>query len=374
MDTPTLTTDRLRLRPVADDDRGALYALQSDAHVLRYWDDPPWTDPARAAQFVEACRRMADEGSGVRLAIERPADGTFIGWCALSGYDSVHRSARLTVCLAEASWGQGYAVEALAALLDWAFDTLDLNRVQAEADTRNTACGRVLDRLGFTREGTLREDCVVDGVVSDSWVFGLLRGDRTPSATTSHPQEPTPFTDKPTLVGSLVTLRPIRAEDADTLDRIIREDDEIAVLTGSVHDSTAPAVNPPLEELRAIYGRWAVADDRLVLAVVDNADGSLVGEVVLNDWDPGNRSCGFRTFVGAAGRGRGLGTEATRLVVEHGLGPMGLHRIQLEVYDINPRARRVYEKVGFVHEGTGREALLLDGRWVDVHHMAVLAP
>lgn len=183
----------------------------------------------------------------------------------------------------------------------------------------------------------------------------------------------TPFSDKPTLVGTLVTLRPVRAEDADVLDRIIREDDEIAVLTGSVHDSTAPVTGPPLEELREIYGSWASAEDRLVLAVLDNADGSVVGEVVLNDWDPGNQSCGFRTFLGSAGRGRGLGTEATRLVVEHGLGPMGLHRIQLEVYDINPRARHVYEKVGFVHEGTGREALLLDGRWVDVHFMAVLA-
>ena len=52
---------------------------------------------------------------------------------------------------------------------------------------------------------------------------------------------------------------------------------------------------------------------------------------------------------------------------------MGLHRISLEVYDFNPRARRVYEKAGFVHEGTGREALLFDGNWIDVHHMAVVA-
>lgn len=49
--------------------------------------------------------------------------------------------------------------------------------MQAEADTRNVACGRVLEKLGFVREGTLREDCVVNGVVSDSWVYGLLRRD-----------------------------------------------------------------------------------------------------------------------------------------------------------------------------------------------------
>jgi RimJ/RimL family protein N-acetyltransferase len=59
--------------------------------------------------------------------------------------------------------------------MQWAFDTLDLNRVQAETHTRNAASAHVLEKLGFQREGTLREDCVVNGEVSDSWVYGLLR-------------------------------------------------------------------------------------------------------------------------------------------------------------------------------------------------------
>jgi RimJ/RimL family protein N-acetyltransferase len=90
------------------------------------------------------------------------------------------RSAALGYCLAEAAWGHGYATEAAAAVLTWAFATLDLNRVQAETDTRNAASARVLEKLGFVHEGTLREDCIVNGVVSDSWVFGLLRRDWTP--------------------------------------------------------------------------------------------------------------------------------------------------------------------------------------------------
>ncbi len=86
-----------------------------------------------------------------------------------------YRSASLGYCFAEAAWGHGYATEAAHALLRWAFDTLDLNRVQAETDTRNVASARVLEKLGFVREGTLREDCVVNGEVSDSWVYGLIR-------------------------------------------------------------------------------------------------------------------------------------------------------------------------------------------------------
>ena len=180
--TPTLQTDRLRLRPFAETDADALFALHSDARVLRYWDAPPWSEPARAERFLAACRQMADDGTGARVAIDRLSDGAFIGWCGLTRWNPDYRSAALGYCYGEAAWGHGYATEAAGALLQWAFDTLDLNRVQAETDTRNLASARVLEKLGFVHEGTLREDCVVNGEVSDSWVFGLLRREWRPSA------------------------------------------------------------------------------------------------------------------------------------------------------------------------------------------------
>ncbi|MEU6765735.1 GNAT family protein [Streptomyces sp. NPDC046853] len=173
--TPTLHTARLRLRPFADADANALYPLHSSPHVMRFWDSPPWTEQARAEQFIARCRKLADEGTGARVAIDRASDGAFVGWCALTRWDPDFRSASLGYCLDDATWGQGYATEAAHALLRWAFDTLDLNRVQAEADTRNVASARVLEKVGFVREGTLREECIVNGEVSDTWVFGLLR-------------------------------------------------------------------------------------------------------------------------------------------------------------------------------------------------------
>jgi RimJ/RimL family protein N-acetyltransferase len=175
--TPTLPTARLLLRPFAQADAQALFALQSNARVLRYWDAPPWKERARAERFIASCAQMAQEGTGARLAIERAADRAFIGWCCLVQWNPDHRSARMGYCLDEPAWGQGFATEAAAALLHWAFDSLDLNRVQAETDTRNTASSRVLEKLGFVREGMLREDCIVNGEVSDSWVYGLLRRD-----------------------------------------------------------------------------------------------------------------------------------------------------------------------------------------------------
>ena len=175
LSTPTLRTTRLVLRPFSDSDVDALFALHSNPHVLRYWDTPPWTERQRAERFISACREFAETGTGTRLAVERLSDGSFIGWCSLTRWNADYRSAAMGYCYEELSWGQGYATEAARALLVWAFDSLDLNRVQAETDTRNVPSARVLEKLGFVREGTLREDCVVNGEVSDSWVFGLIR-------------------------------------------------------------------------------------------------------------------------------------------------------------------------------------------------------
>ena len=179
--TPTLHTARLRLRPFDDADANDLFALHSSACVLRYWDVPPWSERARSARFITACRQMAERGTGARLAVDRVSGGVFIGWCGLNRWNPDYRSASLGYCFDDAAWGHGYATEAARVLLRWAFGTLDLNRVQAETDTRNVASARVLEKLGFVREGTLREDCVVNGEVSDSWVYGLIRREWRPS-------------------------------------------------------------------------------------------------------------------------------------------------------------------------------------------------
>ena len=95
--------------------------------------------------------------------------------------------------------------------------------------------------------------------------------------------------------------------------------------------------------------------------------------MVLSGLDADNRSCGFRIMLlGERFFGRGLGGEATRLVLRHAFDTVGVNRVELEVYAHNPRARHVYEKAGFVHEGTKRQALRWDGEWVDAHMMAMV--
>lgn len=180
------------------------------------------------------------------------------------------------------------------------------------------------------------------------------------------------FAKKLTLTGELVTLRPAGGSDAAVLASLL-SDPEVLRLTGTVHSSGGPPEpgwTP--RQLEEIYDRWSTADDRIVWVITDNSTGAVVGESVLNELDPGNLSCNFRIWISRA-RDRGLGTEATRLTMRHAFEEQGLNRVELQVFDFNPRARRVYQKVGFVLEGTKRQALLFDGAWVDAHDMAILA-
>ena len=108
--TPTLHTARLRLRPFDDADAHDLFALHSNAHVLRYWDSPPWRDRARAAQFVEKCRQMAADGTGARLAVDRLSDGEFIGWLTVNSWNPDFRSASLGLVTGAAGTGFGFSL------------------------------------------------------------------------------------------------------------------------------------------------------------------------------------------------------------------------------------------------------------------------
>lgn len=181
---------------------------------------------------------------------------------------------------------------------------------------------------------------------------------------------------KPTLTGERVQLRPFAESDLPVMAEILADPDVIR-LTGSAHGTAEieAAATPTVDDkLRDWYLSRADQSDRLDLAVVDKATDMCVGEVVLNDVDADNLSCNFRTLIGPNGRGRGLGTEAARLIIGYGFETIGFHRISLSVFRFNPRARRAYEKVGFRSEGVLRQSFRFDGEWFDDELMAILRP
>ena len=173
----TLQTARLTLRPMAERDTDAVFAMRSDPVVQRYGSHPPWTDRQTAVDYIARNAEAMATGKHAQFAVERREDGVVVGTCTLYALNAQCRSADIGYVLLPSQWGRGYATEANAALLDWGFCQLDLNRVEADIDPRNAASARALERLGFVREGHLRERWIVDGEVSDSWIYGLLGSD-----------------------------------------------------------------------------------------------------------------------------------------------------------------------------------------------------
>jgi RimJ/RimL family protein N-acetyltransferase len=169
-----LHTDRLLLRPLLETDVDALFAIFSDARVMRYWSTPAWTsrEPAREMIAADLAQTSRDN---LRLGIALSESGILLGTCSLFSINSVCRRAEVGYGLGSFAWGHGYMHEALQALLDFGFGELGLNRIEADIDPRNGASARTLERLGFAREGYLRERWIVGGEVSDTALYGLLR-------------------------------------------------------------------------------------------------------------------------------------------------------------------------------------------------------
>ncbi len=174
-----LLTERLVLRPFAEADAPALHAMRSDLDHVCYLPFGAATPADIAATITKRkpLTALGEEGSAVVLAMELAATGEMIGEVLLFDYSAQHRAALHGYALATAHHGKGYVTEAARALLAWGFGTGLLHRVTAKCDTRNAASVRVLERLGFTREGHTREDFNKDGEWSDTYIFGLLESE-----------------------------------------------------------------------------------------------------------------------------------------------------------------------------------------------------
>jgi RimJ/RimL family protein N-acetyltransferase len=174
---PDLPTPRLVLRALGPDDVPALLAIFGDPEVCRYWSRPPLPDlDAAAALQAEVARHFAERTLFQWGIVER-AGGRVVGTCTLAALSPEHRRAEVGYALAREVWGRGYAAEALPALVAFAFTALGLHRLEADVDPRNAPSLRSLERLGFAREGHLRERWFQQGEWQDAALYGLLRAD-----------------------------------------------------------------------------------------------------------------------------------------------------------------------------------------------------
>jgi ribosomal-protein-alanine N-acetyltransferase len=173
---PILATERLRLREITLDDTPQLFAIHSDAEAMKWFGVDPIREPGEAAALIEtfAGWRKAPN-PGTRWGIERASDEVLIGTCGLFGWNRKAQSCAIGFELARAAWGEGFMQEALTAAIGWGFEAMDLNRIGALVHPDNTHSIRLIVRLGFQREGLLREVARWNGRFHDLAQYSLLR-------------------------------------------------------------------------------------------------------------------------------------------------------------------------------------------------------
>ena len=129
------------------------------------------------------------------------------------------------------------------------------------------------------------------------------------------------------------------------------------------------------DEVDRFFQVRALGPESLTMAIHERSSDRLIGTCAFSQMDGENGSALYHITIGEKDVwGRGYGTEATQLMVDHAFGTLGLHRVALSVFEFNERAIRAYTRVGFLTEGRAREAVWRDGRWWDELSMSVLAP
>lgn len=172
---PVLTTERLILREFRPSDAADVLTFRGDPTVQKY-DDPVIHTKAEALTFIDELHEEYLAQKGISWAVTRINQDVVLGAFSLHHWDQYHRRAEAGYGLACAYWGQGIGSEALWAIVRFGFEQMNLNRIYARTIADNHESVRLLERLGFQREGTFRKHSWEDdGTFHDSAMYGFLR-------------------------------------------------------------------------------------------------------------------------------------------------------------------------------------------------------
>lgn len=174
---PTLRTPRLTLRAARMSDAPDMYAYSRDPEVARHvlWDAHASIHQTRG--YIRFLLRQYRSGAPSTFVIELTAERRVIGTIGLMWIQKENRSAEIGYSLSRSYWNRGLMTEAVEAILSFCFDTLRLNRVEAQHETDNPASGAVMRHTGMRREGTLRQRIYNKGRFVDVELYAIVRAD-----------------------------------------------------------------------------------------------------------------------------------------------------------------------------------------------------
>lgn len=172
---PEIETHRLKIRLVERSDLPSLLEVNSNGEVTRYLPYESWKGIADGDAWYSRTADRFAAGEAGQFVIEQRETRRVIGTCLVFRFEKLSARAEVGYVLAREFWGAGYMFEAMSAFVTFGFEQIGLRRIEAEIDPRNGASARLLERLGFVREGLLRQRWERKGEVIDSSLYGLLR-------------------------------------------------------------------------------------------------------------------------------------------------------------------------------------------------------
>ncbi len=152
-----LHTERLHLRKMTTDDVDSLFTIWSDPEVTKFMNISNFTTKDQAEEMITFLNRLAQDHKAIRFTIIEKKTYEIIGSCGYNSLDFENEKAEIGYDIAKNHWGNGFAPESISSLIDYAFDTLHFHRIEAKVEPENVNSVRVLNKLGFTYEGTLRQ-------------------------------------------------------------------------------------------------------------------------------------------------------------------------------------------------------------------------
>ncbi len=173
---PILTTKRLDLVEIRQSHLSDIYLLFSDKKVTEYYNLLPLNNEQEGQILLDWFRSRFKDGLGIRWGIALKGELNIIGTVGFNNFSPKHR-ANLGYDLQSLYWNRGYMTEVLQTVIDYGFNKLDINRIEAEVMQGNVISERLLEKLDFKREGVLRQWMLWNNRYYDMTMYSLLKTD-----------------------------------------------------------------------------------------------------------------------------------------------------------------------------------------------------
>ncbi|MCM3617713.1 GNAT family N-acetyltransferase [Sutcliffiella horikoshii] len=175
---PILETERLILREVATEDAIDMFEYLSDKDVVTHMGLEPYKSSKDVLnEEIKWYKSIVEEGTGIRWVITKKESSVVIGSCGFLNMSPKHHRAEIGFELHKEYWGQGIASEAVEAVIDYGYENLNLERIEAIVDPPNFPSQKLMEKQGFRKEGLLRNYEYNFGKFNDVYMYSMIRED-----------------------------------------------------------------------------------------------------------------------------------------------------------------------------------------------------